>query len=286
MRGTLPTNIEILVSVSPNLSPVFANEIHIHQIIMNLCTNAYHAMKSAGGRLNVSLTNAVIQTQDAQSFPEMHPGKYLRLCIDDTGCGIPPELLNRIFDPYFTTKPTGEGTGLGLSTIHGIVKDHGGIIKVYSEEGVGTTFHVFLPVADTIAEDAAELTVELPRGSECILFVDDEKALIDLGRDLLERLGYRVETRASSLDAIEAFLADPKKYDIVISDMNMPKITGYEMIRQMKAVRPDIPTILCSGFSERIDAKATEAIGIDAVLMKPVIYADLAHKVRQVLGES
>ena len=283
IKASLPANIEIFASIPQNLAPVFANEIHIHQIVMNLCTNAYHAMKSAGGMLNVGLTTVTIQNYDAKSFPEMNPGDYLKLYISDTGCGIPPDLINRIFDPYFTTKPTGEGTGLGLSTIHGIVKDHGGEIKVYSEVGIGTTFHVFLPTADATVETAVEKVELLPTGSGCILFVDDEKSLIDLGRDLLTRLGYQVETRASGIDAIEAFRVDPQKFDLVISDMTMPKMTGDEMVRQIRAIRPDIPIILCSGFSERIHSQATDTIGISAVLMKPVIYADLAHTVHRVL---
>ena len=283
IKAALPANIEILENIPPNLAPGFANETQIHQIVMNLCTNAYHAMKTKGGTLTVSLTTVTINDQDDQNFPQMNPGNYLKLSIADTGHGIPPGMINRIFDPYFTTKPTGDGTGLGLSTTHGIVKDHGGNINVYSEMGCGTTFHVFLPTADATDEAAAEQAEELPTGSECILFVDDEKALIDLGRDLLERLGYRVETRVSAIDAIEAFRAAPLKYDLVISDMTMPKMTGDEMARQIKAVRSDIPIILCSGFSDRIRAQAMEAIGINAVLMKPVIYADLAHTIRQVL---
>jgi two-component system, cell cycle sensor histidine kinase and response regulator CckA len=285
MKATLPANIEFIVSGSADLPPVLASEIHIHQIIVNLCTNAYHAMKSTGGRLTVSMTGTIIEQNDAPSFPEMQPGKYLRLCVADTGCGIPPEQLNRIFDPYFTTKPIGEGTGLGLATIHGIVREHGGMIKVYSEMGVGTTFQIFLPFAESRAEQVVEGVPRLPGGNECILFVDDEKPLLEIGRELLERLGYRVETRASSIDAVEAFAVNPRKYDLVISDMNMPKMTGDEMIRQMKAVRSDIPVILCSGFSERIHVHA-ELLGVEKVLMKPVIFSELAHAVRQVLGKA
>ncbi|MBF0377685.1 MAG: PAS domain S-box protein [Desulfamplus sp.] len=284
IKAALPANIEIIVNISPKLDPVLADEIHIHQIVMNLCTNAYHAMKCSGGILNVTLTNIAIQNQDAQSFPNMNEGNYIRLSVADTGGGIPPYIIDRIFDPYFTTKPVGEGTGLGLSTIHGIVDDHGGKIKVYSKVGVGTTFHVFLPATDTAAAKiTSEQALQLPKGSECILYVDDEKTIIDLSRDLLERLGYQVETRASAIDAIYAFQAAPQKYDLIISDINMPKMTGDEMIRQMKAIRPDIPIILCSGFSERLSPQTMEAIGINAVLMKPVIYADLAHTVRKVL---
>jgi signal transduction histidine kinase len=284
MKATLPANIEFIVSGSDDLPPVLASEIHIHQIIVNLCTNAYHAMKSTGGRLTVSMTGTTIEQNDAPSFPEMQPGKYLRLCVADTGCGIPPEQLNRIFDPYFTTKPIGEGTGLGLATIHVIVREHGGMIKVYSEMGAGTTFQIFLPFAESRPEQVVEAVPHLPGGNECILFVDDEKPLLEIGRELLERLGYRVETRASSIDAVEAFAVNPRKYDLVISDMNMPKMTGDEMIRQMKAVRSDIPVILCSGFSERIHVHA-ELLGVEKVLMKPVIFAELALAVGQVLGK-
>jgi CheY-like chemotaxis protein len=167
--------------------------------------------------------------------------------------------------------------------VHGIIKDHGGCLKVYSEVGVGTTFNIFLQAADTDAESVAQKDEKLPTGNECILLVDDEKALIELGRDLLERLGYRVETRASSIDAIEAFRTNSKKYDLVISDVTMPKMTGDEMVRQMKVIRPDIPIILCSGFSNRIHEQTIEALSISAILMKPVIYAELAHAVRQAL---
>lgn len=283
IKATVPANIEIIENIPPNLPPVIADEIQIHQIVMNLCTNAHHAMRSTGGRLDVSLTAVDIQPQDAPSYPGMIPGNCLKLSVTDTGCGIPPAIIDRIFDPYYTTKPTGEGTGLGLSTVHGIVRDHGGCIKVYSELGYGTTFHVYLPAAEATVETAADLAVQLPEGREHILFVDDEKSLIDLGRDLLELLGYRVETRASSIDALNAFLVDPQKYDLVISDMNMPKMAGDELAREIKAIRPDIPIILCSGFSDRMRSRATEAIGISATLMKPVTYVDLARTVRQVL---
>ncbi len=283
IKATLPANIEILKNISSNLAPVFANGTQIHQIVMNLCTNAYYSMKTTGGLLNVSLTAVNILEEDAPSYHAMSPGNYLRLSIGDSGNGIPPDMINRIFEPYFTTKPTDEGTGLGLSTVHGIIKDHGGCVKVYSEVGVGTTFHVFLPAAASCPENAASPVNPLPTGNEFILFVDDEKTLTDLGRDLLERLGYRVETRTSAIDAIEAFRINSDKYDLVISDVTMPKITGDEIARQMKTIRPDIPIILCGGFSDRIHTKTVEDIGISAVLMKPVIYADLARTIRQVL---
>lgn len=284
IKATLPSTVEITAKISPTLPPVFANEVQMHQIVMNLCTNAYHAMKNTGGMLDVNLTAVNILDQDAQSYPGMNPGNYLKLTIGDNGCGISPETINRIFEPYFTTKPTGEGTGLGLSTVHGIIQDHGGCIKVYSELGVGTTFHVFLPAAVTSTARTTEQDEQLPTGNERILLVDDEKMLIELGRDLLERLGYRVETRASSIDALEAFRSNAQHYDLVISDVTMPKMTGDELAREMKAIRPNIPIILCSGFSDRIQPQTLDALGISFVLMKPVLYTDLAHTVRQALG--
>ncbi len=283
LRASLPANVEIFENISANLALVIANETQIHQIVMNLCTNAYHAMRTTGGILNVSLTTVNILELDRQSHNGITPGNYLKLSVGDNGFGIPPDVINRIFEPYFTTKPTGEGTGLGLSTVHGIVKDHGGCIKVYSEVGVGTIFHVLLPAADIAGEKVFTQVEQLPTGNECILLVDDEKTLIDLGRHLLERLGYLVETRASSIDALEAFRSNSQAYDLVISDMTMPKMTGDEMARQMRTIKPGIPIILCSGFSEKIQTQTMQVLGINAVLMKPILYSDLAHTVRQVL---
>ena len=283
---TLPATIEIIKKIPPDLPPVLGNEIQIHQIVMNLCTNAYHAMKKSSGTLGVSLVIEAIQEQDVGAYSGLTSGHYIKLSVSDDGCGIPPEVMSRIFEPYFTTKAVGEGTGLGLSTVHGIIKDHGGCIQVHSEEGSGTTFNVLLPVVD--AETIIEIREGegLPTGEETILLVDDEKALIDLGKDLLERLGYRVETRASSIDAIEAFKVNPQKYDLIISDVTMPKMTGDEMAQQIKALRPEIPVILCSGFSNRINELSMETLGINAILMKPIIYSELAHTVRRVLDNS
>lgn len=283
IKATLSSNIEIRREISPNLEPVFANEIHIHQIVMNLCTNACHAMQLKGGVLKVSLTEIIIQDEDIKSFPDLTPGNYLNMVIADTGCGIPSSMINKIFDPYFTTKATGEGTGLGLSTTHGIIKDHRGSIKVYSEVDVGTTFSIFLPSTKASIEPSELQGNQLPVGSGRILYVDDEKHLIDLGRELLERLGYEVETRASSTDGLQAFRANPAKYDLIISDITMPELNGIELARKMKEIRSDIPIILCSGFSERINEEEMDNIGISALLMKPVTYMDLALTVNKVI---
>lgn len=283
---TFPANIEILKNISSDLSPVFANEVQIHQIVMNLCTNAFHAMKESRGILNVNLMAVIIKAQDLKSHPGMSPGDYIRLTVSDNGCGMPPEVINRIFEPYFTTKSIGQGSGLGLSIVHGIIKDHGGSIQVQSEVGIGTTFNIFFPIADSVSKMESKKVEELPFGNESILLVDDEKALIDIGRDLLVRLGYQVETRASSVDAIEAFRSNPQKYDLIISDITMPKITGDEMALTMKTIRPGIPIILCTGFSNRLDEQSLETLGISAILMKPIIYSDLAGTVRRALDSA
>lgn len=283
IAASFPSTIEIVQNIPPNLGAVSADETQIHQIVMNLCANAHHEMKTTGGRLEISLSSITLGRHDTTSYPDMSPGKYLKISVADTGSGIAPDQIKRIFDPYFTTKPIGEGTGMGLSTVHGIVRDHGGSIIVCSDVGEGTTFHVYLPFAGAETDVAVGQAEQLPTGRERILFVDDENVLIDLGKALLERLGYRVETRTSAIDALEAFRADPRKYDLIISDMTMPRMTGDELAQRIRVIRPDIPIILCSGFSERINAKAMAAIGVSAVLMKPMAYADLANTVRGVL---
>jgi len=283
MRATFPSTIEIIQNIKPDLGAVFADETHIHQIAMNLFTNACHAMKNNGGRLQVDLVPFTISIHDSSYYPDMSPGEYLKLVVTDTGHGMEPDTIARIFDPYFTTKQFGEGTGLGLSTVHGIVKDHGGGIKVYSKSGVGTTFHIFLPIDEVASGHSVMEPGLLPTGKECILFVDDEKFLIDIGKELLEGLGYLVETRASPFDAIEAFRVHPEKYDLIISDMNMPKMIGQKLTKEIKKIRPDIPIILCSGFSTWINANMLAEIGISKVLMKPITLNDLANTVREVL---
>jgi PAS domain S-box-containing protein len=286
IRATVPTTIEIQQEIQTNQGAVIADETQIHQVVMNLCTNAYQSMADEGGLLQIKLGSITIRIQDSPMFSGIQPGEYIKLAISDTGPGIDPNIIDRIFDPYFTTKQAGEGTGMGLSTVHGIVRDHGGSIKVYSEPGVGTTFQVLLPVADKVSEISLKAVESFPRGNECILLVDDEEPIIDIGKQFLTELGYTVEARASSIDAIEAFQAQPERYDLVISDMTMPKITGDKLAMKIKEIRPDTPIILCSGFSKTIDAVTLKIIGVKEVLMKPVTLDDMAHKVRKVLDEN
>ncbi|MFN2302957.1 MAG: ATP-binding protein, partial [Anaerolineales bacterium] len=287
LRSSLPSTIQIRLNTETQegADTVYADPTQVHQVLMNLCTNAYHAMRKDGGTLEVSLVNINIDSNSETSLPDLNPGIYHRLSVRDTGCGMEKEIMDRIFDPYFTTKGKGEGTGLGLSVVHGIVKNHEGEITVESELGKGTVFHVFFPVAEIEGEAEIKEVVEIPGGNERVLFVDDEHATTDVMKKMLERLGYTVKTRTNSLEALEAFQADPDGFDLVITDMTMPYMTGAELARKIMHIRQDIPIILCSGFSEQMNEAKAQKIGIRAFIMKPVIRSELAQIIRDVLNQ-
>ncbi|MBW1731994.1 MAG: response regulator, partial [Deltaproteobacteria bacterium] len=206
-----------------------------------------------------------------------------RLSVSDTGHGMTPEVMERIFDPYFTTKDKSEGTGLGLAMVHGIVRDHGGTINVYSEPGKGSIFRVYLPVIEKEEEKVQEPAAHLPKGNERILFVDDEPTLIEVGVQMLEFLGYKVTARTSSVEALELFKTKPEEFDLVITDMTMPHMTGDILAQKLMEIRPSIPVIICTGFSERISAEKAKQMGIQGFAMKPLIMEDLARIIREVL---
>jgi PAS domain S-box-containing protein len=285
VRATLPATIEIRQHIKPDAGSLFADETQMRQVIMNLCTNAYHSMQKEGGLLEVDLAPVAIGIYDSSVYPVIRPGKYLKLVVADTGQGMDEDVLTRIFDPYFTTRKSGENTGLGLSTVHGIVKDHGGSIKVYSRPGVGTTFQVFLPLVETAVRHSTAPTGIFSSGNGYILMVDDEKQLVEIGTDMLEGLGYLVETRSNPIDAIDVFRANPDKYDLIITDMTMPKMTGERLAKEIKTIRPDMPIILCTGFSANLSTDTLTEIGINEMLMKPVTLNNLANTVREVLGD-
>ncbi len=284
LRASLPATIEICQNIQSEKA-VLADPTQIHQVLMNLCTNASYAMQEKGGILEISLTDVVLDDIIAKN-PNIEPGPYLRLNVSDTGLGIPAEIMGRIFEPYFTTKVKGEGTGLGLAAVHGIVEESGGAIKVYSEPGKGTTFHVYLPVTERKAMQAAKTDKSLALGNERILFIDDEKPLVDLGKRMLEGYGYEVTARTSSIEALELFKAKSEKFDLVITDLTMPNMTGKELARKVLHVRPNIPVILCTGFSEMITEESAKVLGIREFLMKPLTMQDLAGTVRKVLDEN
>lgn len=225
------------------------------------------------------------EKNNPKSEIDLDPGPYIRLNVSDAGHGMERKVIDRIFEPYFTTKEKGEGTGMGLAVVHGIVKSHGGAISVYSETGRGTTFHVYLPRIEREVKAEPEEIMPLPTGKEQILFVDDEPAIVDIGKGILESLGYTVVTRTSPIEALEAFKAQPDKFDLVITDMTMPKMTGDKLAKELMAIRPDIPIILCTGFSELINEEKAKAMGIRRLVMKPIVQREMANAVRKVLDQ-
>jgi len=283
LRNSIPSTVEIRSDIDVDYDSVLADSTQIHQLVMNLATNAYQAMRKAGGVLELTLTQAAIGADDADL--DLAPGSYLKLTVSDTGEGIDHVVIQRIFDPYFSTKAPGEGTGMGLAVVHGIVKSHGGDIKVLSELGKGTVFHVYLPLLDKIRPDETG-TVPIrpaPTGTEHVLLVDDEENIVLMTQQMLMRLGYQVTSRTGSVEALEAFRANPEAFDLVITDMTMPNMTGVELASRIKSIKPDIPIITCSGFSEMMDEDKAKNIGIAAYIMKPILKAELAGIVRKVL---
>jgi len=236
-----------------------------------------------GGIIEVTLKNAELDADNAAQYPEINPGRYVNLTVDDTGHGISQKEINRIFDPYFTTKEVGKGTGMGLAVVHGIVKGHNGIIAVESELGKGTTFNIFLPVIEKDTFVEAETDEELPTGSERILFVDDEESIVRMGCQRLERLGYNVEATTNPIEALDLFRSKSDQYDLVITDLTMPQMTGDNLVKEILNIRPDTPIILCTGFSEKVDEKKAKAIGAADYIEKPFDKRDFAFKVRNVL---
>jgi two-component system cell cycle sensor histidine kinase/response regulator CckA len=287
LRPSLPTTIEIRQNIQTESDTVLADPSQIHQVLMNLCTNAAHAMGEKGGILELTLEDVDLDTHDVVSYPHITPGPYVRLGVTDTGHGMNGKVMKRIFDPYFTTKEKGVGTGLGLAVVDGIVKSHAGAITAYSEPEKGSTFHVYLPrIEHPDASVEAEEIEPLPKGHERILFVDDEKPLVDIAKQMLERLGYQITTRTSSIEALEAFRAQPEKFDLVITDQTMPAMTGKMLAKEITGIKPDIPVILCSGYSEILSGEKSGALGIRDVLRKPVINRELAQTIRRVLDKS
>ncbi|MBT8357351.1 MAG: PAS domain S-box protein, partial [Deltaproteobacteria bacterium] len=284
IKSTLPSTIEISYDIQEDCGLVLSDPTHIHQIVMNICTNAYHAMEESGGKLAVTLKEVELTAEHLKDST-MNPGLYVCLIVADNGPGMEQAVIDRIFDPYFTTKEEGKGTGLGLAVVHGIVKSHGGQIIVYSEPGKGSQFKICLPMIQKHKEPAkAEIDMPIQKGDERILLVDDQDLIAQMEKQMLERLGYQVTARNSSIDALEAFRAQPDKFDLVITDLTMPNMTGDNLARELIKICPDIPVILCTGFSELISKEKAESLGIQKLLMKPVALKDLSTAIREVLN--
>ncbi len=286
IKAILPPNISIQYTVNNKSAVVLADPTQIHQILMNLCTNAMHAMQSSGGIIGITLD---VQTVEGISslMLGLDSAKYVILTVSDTGEGMKQEVLDRVFDPYFTTKETGEGTGMGLAVVQGIIKNYEGTISVESGEGVGSVFQVFLPLIEfEESQEEAIPSSGVSSGRGKILFVDDEPSLVELSKDVLEKCGYSVIATTDSLQALELFEYESDKFDLVITDQVMPKLKGDDLIRKILAIRPDIPIILCTGYSGSITDEVAKKLGVREFIFKPVSTTNLMDVVSKVLGKS
>lgn len=285
LRATLPTTVQIRQNLTaPPNSLVMADPTQVHQVLMNLCTNASYAMRETGGVLEVGLAEVDLDRHAGGANADLEPGRYLKLTVSDTGQGMDRSTMEKIFDPFFTTKPKGEGTGMGLSVVHGIVKSHRGAITVYSEPGQGSVFHVYLPKLEQAAPPSYVGDASIPTGQGRILLVDDEETLAEMGKRILERLGYQVTAMTSPVEAFDVFCAQPDGFDLVITDYTMPQMTGTVLAGEIIGIRPDIPIILCTGFSEMITKEKAERMGIQAFIMKPLSMGEMARIVSDVLS--
>ena len=285
LRSTLPSTIEITQHLSPNVGNVMADPTQIHQIIINLCTNAAQAMEEDGGSLTIDLSQVDLAARDVSAHPGIKPGSYVKLSVQDTGKGIEPDIIGKIFHPYFTTKDKGKGTGLGLAMVHGIIKSYGGFVDVKSRPGKGSVFHVCIPTIGQLPAHDDPQGGELATGKEHILLVDDEPLVIEVLQEMLELQGYRITTADGSLKALETFRKAPREFDLVITDMTMPKLTGDRLSLELKKIRTDIPIILCTGYSDKLADKSALDFGVQDFMSKPIKQADLVRTVRNVLDK-
>ncbi len=283
LRSSLPTTITIKQDIDPEAGVILADPSQIHQIVMNLCTNAFHAMEAEGGTLTISLNQKTLVQDDLRAELDLQPGTFVQLSIRDTGEGIRPEIREKIFEPFYTTKEVGKGTGLGLAMVYGIVKSCGGSIAFDSQLGQGTEFRIILPTLESNALQEKEATESVLYGNEHILLVDDEKILLELGKVMLERFGYSVTTCGSSLDALEIFQNHPDAFDLLITDQTMPNMTGVDLSRRLLQLRPKLPIVLCTGYSSIVSEERANLLGIKGFALKPLVQKDIAGLIRKVL---
>ncbi len=285
LRSTIPTTVEIRKHLPDEDVTIFADPIQINQVMMNILTNASHAIEETGGLLEITAETEVLTGDSAGNYPDMPAGDYLKITIKDTGPGIDPAIIERIFDPYFTTKKMGKGSGMGLAVVLGIIKNHNGTITVDSKPGKGAIFTILLPVVDEKPGIETKTPGKAPLGNETVLFVDDEKAIAQMTGQMLERLGYKVETKLNPVDALDLFKSRPGEFDLVITDMTMPQMTGSKLSEKLKDIRPDLPVMISTGHSSLIDEEKAKAMGIDAYIMKPIVKSDIAIAIRRVLDK-
>ena len=284
LRATLPKSIDIRTELNGQQT-VLADPTQMHQIIVNLCTNAFHAMRDDGGVLTVGLTKIEMGAGKEHYVAGLKPGPYAWLKVEDTGHGMSAETLERIFDPYYTTKAQGDGTGMGLSVVQGIVNGLKGAIHVDSDVGKGSRFNIYLPALDKMDSDRRPDTASIVGGREHILFVDDELLLTNMVSQMLSNMGYHVTTCNNPADALALFRHGPEKFDLIISDVTMPEMGGHEMVEEMMKIRPDLPVLLCTGYSENITEKIASNIGVRALMHKPLVRHELSSTIRDILDD-
>ncbi|MDQ1257253.1 MAG: hypothetical protein QG656_1856, partial [Candidatus Hydrogenedentes bacterium] len=287
VKVSIPANVAVVKNIDQGAGVVFADETQIHQVVMNLCTNAYQAMQPGGGTMTVSLVPVHVGPESGLPYPALEAGRYTRLTVTDTGCGMDEATKERVFEPFFTTKSFGQGTGLGLATVHGIVTSLGGYIAVESAPGAGATFRVYLPLVDGNPEQNLPGEEPVPAGhGERILLIDDEEDVAALGRQMLTHLGYHVAAHTDPVQALDVFSADPEQFDLIVTDQSMPKLTGVELAQEILQLRPDMPILIVTGFTDTVSPSEARMMGIREYLVKPFLTHELAQAVHRALGPS
>ena len=285
LRSTIPSTVELKLNLPDADIPIIGEPMQINQIMMNLCTNSSQVMQDTGGIIKIDVGTVILNEEDAKDYKNLSAGNHITIVVSDTGPGISVDILDRIFDPYFTTKEFGEGSGMGLTIVHGHVKNHNGAISVDSKPGEGATFNILIPVIDELPEIETETTDKIPKGHETILFVDDEESITDMTQKMLKRLGYKVEISLNPLQALDLFQSKPDSFDLVITDMTMPQMTGTKLAQKLKELQPDVPVIICTGHSSLIDEEKAKRLGIDGYVMKPASMSTIAKVIREILDK-
>ncbi len=285
LMSTIPKTIEIIANLPDAQIPIQGDPIQINQVMMNLCTNASQVMQDTGGTINLDVETVILNKDDTGEYTNLSTGNYIRITVSDSGPGIAPDIIDRIFDPYFTTKEFGKGSGIGLAVVHGIVENHDGAIFVDSKPGKGAAFTIFFPVIEKLAESKTDVKVDIPLGTESIMFVDDEESIANMMETMLKQLGYLAEVLYDPVKALELFKSKPDSFDMVITDMTMPQMTGVKLAEKLKEIKPDIPVIICTGYSSVIDKEKTKQLEIDGFFMKPMTKSKVAIGIRELLDK-
>jgi signal transduction histidine kinase/ActR/RegA family two-component response regulator len=286
LRSTIPTTVKIKKTITGHCQDIiiYADSTQLQEVLINFCNNAVHAMDDQG-EIEISLNAVDVKSADIPPYYQRPPGQYAKLRVQDTGSGMSPDTIKRIFDPFYTTKAVGKGTGMGLAVVHGIIETHGGFVVVNSALGKGSIFDVFFPMFEAIKVEEVKINTNLPKGTEHILFLDDEEMLAQLGSTILSEQGYRVTTETSSTRALKVFKENPEQFDLVITDQTMPELCGRDLIKELLTIKPSLPTILCTGYSKKINKAEARQLGIKAFCLKPLDLQQLVQTVRRVLDK-